>query len=63
MKIFGTVLFVLAFASCPHELSRFPVLPGEVRISPSTEVTVNTQVTVEYIPKYSGTYTEQVSYQ
>ena len=65
-KFFHIVLFMviaLAFGSCPYELSRFPVLPGEVRISPSTEVTVDTQVTVEYIPKYSGTYTEQVSYQ
>ena len=58
VKIFGILLFAPVFASCPHELSRFPVLPGEIRISPSAEVTVNTQVTIEYIPKYS----EQVDY-
>ena len=66
MGIFRVILLTgiaLVFASCPYELSRFPVLPGDVRITPGTEVTVNTQVTVEYIPKYSGTYTEQVSYQ
>ena len=61
---FCTVLFGIAMLiACPHEPSRFPVLPGELRIYPGTEVTVNTTVTAEYIPKYTGTYTEQVSYQ
>ena len=57
-KIFGILLFVLTLASCPYEPARFPELPGTIRIIPDTEVPVNTQITVEYTPKYS----EEVSY-
>ena len=65
VKIFSIALFTLVFASCPYELSRFPVLPGTIEFhpEPGAIVAVNTPLLVVYTPKYTNKYQEQVDYQ